>query len=146
VLSLALCTWTGTPVGAAVNGVEAYRVEVRVADPDKQCKGTEGWLTEMADGEFAGLLDFGKMEETGFFEMAGYEFEYDRPAVAFTDIFSEACEAPSLVFFSSDEVVVDTVATLKGLPMTSIVKELAHRGIKARVHAERQGTQRKQEL
>ena len=122
-----------------------HRVEIRLADPDTQCDGPRpDWLAEMETGDgYAGLLEFGQMEETGFFSMAGYDFEYEAHAIAFTDMYSTACEPPSLVFFSEDEDVVDQVDPLN-LPMTSIVKELAHRGIKARVHSDPKKQQRRQ--
>ena len=60
---------------------------------------------------------------------------YEPHAISFTDMFSTACEAPSLVFFSEQEDVVDTVDP-KGMAMTTIVKEFAERGIKARVRTD----------
>lgn len=50
-------------------------------------------------------------------------------------MFSTACEPPTLVFFNDDEDVVDTVDP-QGMAMTTIVKELAERGIKARVRTD----------
>ena len=42
---------------------QSYRVEVRVADPDKQCAGiSPSWLEEMEAGAYEGLLEFGKLE------------------------------------------------------------------------------------
>lgn len=53
-----------------------HRVEVRVADPDTQCDRNPDWLVDMEDStNYGGLLEFGAMEETGFFSMAGYDFE-----------------------------------------------------------------------
>ena len=53
-----------------------HRVEVRVADPDTQCDNNPDWLVDMEDAtNYGGLLEFGVMEETGFFSMAGYDFE-----------------------------------------------------------------------
>ena len=53
-----------------------HRVEIRVADPDTQCDNNPDWLVDMDDAtNYAGLLEFGAMEETGFFPMAGYDFE-----------------------------------------------------------------------
>ncbi len=53
-----------------------HRVEVRVADPDTQCDNNPDWLVDMEDAtNYGGLLEFGIMEETGFFSMAGYDFE-----------------------------------------------------------------------
>jgi hypothetical protein len=50
-------------------------------------------------------------------------------------MFSTACEPPTLVFFNEDEDVVESVDP-KGMAMTTIVKELAERGIKARVRTD----------
>ena len=53
-----------------------HRVEVRVADPDTQCDRNPDWLVDMEGAaNYGGLLEFGTMEETGFFSMAGYDFE-----------------------------------------------------------------------
>ncbi len=60
---------------------------------------------------------------------------YEPHAISFTDMFSTACESPTLVFFNEDEDVVDSVDP-KGMAMTTIVKELAERGIKARVRTD----------
>jgi hypothetical protein len=81
-----------------------------------------------------GLLDFGRMEAEGVLEMGGYEFEYDADVVSFTDLYSTACEPPVVVFFDDQDQVVDTVDP-RGLSMTSLVKELAVRGIKSHVRA-----------
>ena len=54
--------------------------------------------------------------------------------VSFTDLYSTACEPPVVVFFDDQNQVVDTVDP-KGLSMTSLVKELAVRGIKSHVRA-----------
>ena len=139
-------------LGAPARAIESdkellniHRVEIRLADPDTQCDGPRpDWLAEMETGDgYVGLLEFGQMEETGFFSMAGYDFEYEAHAIAFTDMYSTACEPPSLVFFTEDEDVVDQVDPLN-LPMTSIVKELAHRGIKARVRSDPKKQPRRQ--
>ena len=74
------------------------------------------------------------MEAEGVLEMGGYEFEYDVDVVSFTDLYSTACEPPVVVFFDDEEEVVDTVDP-RGLSMTSLVKELAVRGIKSHVRA-----------
>ena len=55
--------------------------------------------------------------------MAGYKFEYEEHAVAFTDLYSDQCEPPSLAFFNEEEELVTTVDPLN-LPMTSIIKEV----------------------
>ena len=60
---------------------------------------------------------------------------YEPHAISFTDMFSTACEPPTLVFFNEDEDVVESVDP-KGMAMTTIVKELAERGIKARVRTD----------
>lgn len=60
---------------------------------------------------------------------------YEPHAISFTDMFSTACEPPILVFFNEDEDVVESVDP-KGMAMTTIVKELAERGIKARVRTD----------
>ena len=62
-------------------------------------------------------------------------FRYEPHAISFTDMFSTACEPPILVFFNEEEDVVESVDP-KGMAMTTIVKELAERGIKARVRTE----------
>jgi hypothetical protein len=50
-------------------------------------------------------------------------------------MFSTACEPPTLVFFNEDEDVVESLDP-QGMAMTTIVKELAERGIKARVRTD----------
>jgi|EP01046_Picozoa_sp_COSAG06_P063398 hypothetical protein len=53
-----------------------HRVEIRVADPDTQCDNNPDWLVDIDEpSNYAGLLEFGQMEESGFFSMAGYDFE-----------------------------------------------------------------------
>ena len=60
---------------------------------------------------------------------------YEPHAISFTDMFSTACEPPTLVFFNEDEDVVESLDP-QGMAMTTIVKELAERGIKARVRTD----------
>ena len=80
-LLLGACALAGLIVTAADIKTEKallniHRVEIRVADPDTQCDNNPDWLVEMEDAaNYAGLLEFGTMEETGFFSMAGYDFE-----------------------------------------------------------------------
>lgn len=51
-------------------------IEIRVADPDTQCDNNPDWLVDIDEpSNYAGLLEFGQMEESGFFSMAGYDFE-----------------------------------------------------------------------
>ena len=61
---------------------------------------------------------FGTIEETGFFSMAGYDFEFEDHALAFTDMYSADCEAPEMVFFDEGEEEVGRA----GLEDLSIVR------------------------
>jgi hypothetical protein len=63
---------------------------------------------------------------------AGYDFEYEAHAIAFTDLYSEDCQPPELVFFDEDESIVARAA-LEGMTQAQIVAQLARRGIKASV-------------
>lgn len=91
------------------------------------------WLTELdTTDKWAGLLEFGTIEETGFFSMAGYDFEFEEHALAFTDLYSADCEAPVMVFFDEEEQEVARTS-LENLSVARIVAELAAHGIKARV-------------
>ena len=64
--------------------------------------------------------------------MAGYDFEFEEHALAFTDLYSADCEPPEMVFFNEDEDEVDRTS-LEDLSVARIVAELANHGIKARV-------------
>lgn len=72
----ASCVGLGHAAESSKALLNIHRVEVRVADPDTQCDSNPDWLVDMDDStNYGGLLEFGAMEETGFFSMAGYDFE-----------------------------------------------------------------------